>query len=372
MADQAGAEITIDSSSAAVRPAATGGVLNTLSAAVRRTPFTVLFMAAAGIVALGQVVEDLHDSQPLQMLPPEVYIPRWTVIAAVAYMLLVVKLIERPVQRSLGLVQHVVRIDPIEFRSYWLRMSTSDRRVEALLVAISAAIVFLLYPVLGRPLATTIDPVTRAPLYLPDAPVAAAAVLAGYVVLGWAGLRLVYRTIRVARALGQLSRQPLVVDPYDITDLLPFGRIALALSLGPVGLIVVLLIGLGSPQGPASWLVLSLATTASVLALVLPLRGIHRQMSAARQHALADLNRELRGLHRDLTDGAPLTTEEIGQVANRTGAIINLRKVVSEMPTWPFQGTVAFARAVLIATAPLIYTVLSELIRIFFLNPLAR
>ena len=97
----------------------------------------------------------------------------------------------------------------------------------------------------------------------------------------------------MARALGQLSRQPLVIDVYDISDLLPFGRIALMLSLAPVGLMILLLVGLGSPQGPIAWLVLSLATTASLLALVLPLRGIHRQMGSAKQTVTGELNREL-------------------------------------------------------------------------------
>lgn len=333
-------------------------------------PGPVLAAVAIGIVIAGQVAEDLSDSPPLQMLPPNVYLPRWMIVVAFAYMLLVIELIERPVQRSLGLVQHVVRIDPAEFRAYWLRMSYTDHRSEAILFACAAGIVTLLYPVLNRPLATTIDPVTRGPVHLPAGPLEATLVLAAYTLVGWAGLRLVYRIIRVARALGQLSRQPLVIDVYDVTDLLPFGRIALALSLAPVGLMLVLIMGLGAPQGPVAWLVLSLATTASILALVLPLRGIHRQMAAARQAATSELNRELREAHREFTDGAPHTPEEIGELANRTGALINLRRVVGEMPSWPFRDTVAFARAMLIASAPLIYTVLSELIRVFLISPL--
>ncbi|MEJ7749350.1 MAG: hypothetical protein WKF56_08595 [Candidatus Limnocylindrales bacterium] len=42
------------------------------------------------------------------------------------------------------------------------------------------------------------------------------------------------------------------------------------------------------------------------------------------------------------------------------------------MTTWPFADTVAFGRAVLIASAPLIYTVLSELIKAFWIEPLSR
>ena len=41
------------------------------------------------------------------------------------------------------------------------------------------------------------------------------------------------------------------------------------------------------------------------------------------------------------------------------------------MTTWPFADTVAFGRAVLIASAPLIYTVLNELIKVFWIAPLS-
>ena len=55
---------------------------------------------------------------------------------------------------------------------------------------------------------------------------------------------------------------------------------------------------------------------------------------------------------------------------NRVGTLIALRKTVGEMTTWPFRDTLAFGRAVLIASAPLIYTIISELIKAFWIKPL--
>jgi hypothetical protein len=40
------------------------------------------------------------------------------------------------------------------------------------------------------------------------------------------------------------------------------------------------------------------------------------------------------------------------------------------MTTWPFRDTLALARALLIASAPLIYTIGSELIKAFLIKPL--
>jgi hypothetical protein len=61
---------------------------------------------------------------------------------------------------------------------------------------------------------------------------------------------------------------------------------------------------------------------------------------------------------------------QLGPLNERTSILIPLRKTVQEMTTWPFRDTVAFGRAVLIAAAPLIYAVLSQLINVFWITPL--
>ena len=99
-------------------------------------------------------------------------------------------------------------------------------------------------------------------------------VLAAYAVLGWAGLRIFYMTIRIAHAIGQMSREPLAFTVFETAGLLPLGNMALVLSLVPAGVVVILLVGLGPPSG-IGWLVLLLASATSVLALLLPLRGAH-------------------------------------------------------------------------------------------------
>ena len=55
-----------------------------------------------------------------------------------------------------------------------------------------------------------------------------------------------------------------------------------------------------------------------------------------------------------------------------TNTLVPLRTTVSQLTTWPFRNTVAFGRAVLIASAPLVYAALSELIRVFWIAPMGR
>jgi hypothetical protein len=355
---------------APVRAASIRARLRALVRPERRISPTVLIAVAVGIVLLGQIVEDLADGQTLQMLPPITSARRWTLVAVVLYELAIARLLDQTVQRSLPAIERVLRIDAATFRSYVHRLEPPDRMINAVLLAASALIVTVLFVVLGLDLPMTDNPVTGQKLFLPTDGIQAFAVLAGYTVAGWAGLSLIYLTVRVARALEALSREPLEVDVFDTSNLLPFGNIALANALAPVGIIVILLVGLGSPTAWFSWTVLLLAAVASILALLLPLRGIHRQMGEAKERVLASLNARIRQVFESV-DAVAVDGDQLKGLNERTNTLIPLRKTVAEMTTWPFADTVAFGRAILIASAPLIYTVLSELIKVFWINPLS-
>lgn len=323
------------------------------------------------IVFGGQVVEDLGDSPPLQMLPPTVVVQRWALILLVAYLLVIWEVVERTVERSLVELRPSVRIDDAAFSAYAVRMRTLPFRIDAVLLAVAGAISVTLFVVLGADLLVD-DPVTGLRQTLPAHPLAAALVIAAYSVVGWAFLRLVVATARLARLLGSLTRQPLRVDVFDTNELLPFGNIALALALAPAGAIFILLIGLGTPTTPVSWSILLEASLATVLALVLPLRGVHRQMSDAKLAALATLSVRLNELYDVVSGTVPNEAEEASRLNQSTSALVQLRRTVMEMTTWPFRDTLAFGRALLIAAAPLIYTTLSELIKAFVIGPLVR
>ena len=330
--------------------------------------FPLAVIVTVGLVLAGQLVEDSLDSPPLQMLSGEA-VTRWTIVLAVLYMVVILKFLERPVRRALAALQPVVKISPRDFNRYAARMAPPGARSGIAILVASGVLAAIEFPLAGIDLPGGKDPVTHAPTHLAGDPWLALVELAGYVILGWAGLRLVYGTIRLGRALGQLSREPLEVNVFDTTGLLPFGRIALAVALAPAGLIAILLFGFGQPQG-YGWIVLAMATLASLLALVLPLRGVHHQMFLAKQSVLANVNRDITQIYAELNIPAASDAPALARLTNRTATLIALRKLVGDMTTWPFQDTVAFARAVLVACSPLIYTALNGLVTLFILNPL--
>lgn len=336
----------------------------------RLVPLLVLLMAVVFVIA-GQLAEDLADSDPIQLLTPMSALPRWTLIVAVVYMLAISLVIDRLVIQSLAALDRLVRIKPDRFRDYMNHMRRPGLTVAVVLLAAAAGVVALIF--LGLRTSLPIDdPVTDAPMYLPATGLGAAAVLIEYTLVGWAVLMLVWTTVQRARALGQLSREPLHVEPFDTTNVLPLGNIALATALAPAGVVVILLFGFGAPSSPVSWSLLVLVSLASLTALLLPLRGIHGQMEHAKDRTLSDINRRLRASYDELRETKIESAEAMGSLRNRVGTLIDLRRTVGEMTTWPFRDTIAFGRAVLIALAPLIYTVVNELIKIFLIDPLNR
>jgi len=329
----------------------------------------IVVAVAVGVVAAGQVAEDIADSPPLQMLSPESAVGRWTIIVAVLYMLATARWVDHAVDRWIVALDGVFTIDRAPFERYAEGLRRPKTAVQVALFAASSVIVLGLFEVLGSSLPTD-DPVTRQPVLMPSMGPAAAIILVAYAIVGWAILSLVYATIQRARALGRLSHEPIEVDVFDTTKLLPLGNIALATALAPAGIIVILLVGYGRPSQPLSWAVLLLAMVASVLALILPLRGIHRQMSRARYAALARLNAHLHAMYDIVNSAGDIDMTESALRNNKVAALSSLRTTVLQMTTWPFRDSLAFGRAVLIASAPLIYTVISELIKAIWIRPL--
>jgi hypothetical protein len=331
-------------------------------------PVAVL-AAAVALVFIGQLVEDLSDSQPLQLFSQPIALRRWTLIVAVLYSLGISIVIDRMVGQSLTALDRLVRLEADRFQAYMTSKRRQGQSADFLLLAAAAAFVATIFIGLQTSLPID-DPTTNAQLFLPTNPIAMLLVLVEYSIVGWAMASLVWATVRRTRALGELSREPMHVDVFDTENVLPFGNIALATALAPAGVVVILLFGFGRPSSPLSWALLLLVTLASLFALLQPLRGIHGQMDRAKERALGDINHRLRESYDELRAEPATAGPALTDLNSRVGTLVALRKTVGEMTTWPFRDTIAFGRAVLIALAPLIYTVVNELIKVFFINPL--
>ena len=343
----------------AVRAAAASRRLRR-STVFARARLIVMPILATVIVFAAQLVEDA-DLQPVQMMPPNPYLARWAVVAMVAYVFAMFAFIEWLIDRSLVTVRPAVKIGDEAFASYRDRMRRLPPAVDVALLVTSAVVVVLLFVVLREELLQD-DPLKEQSHKLPGAPLAAGVICAGYTVIGWAFLRLILGSARLARFVAKLTREPLEIKVFDTTPLIPIGNIALAAALAPAGVLIILLYGLGMPESTIGWSIVIEASVVIVVALLLSLRHIHAKMSAAKEAAEETLSVRIAELYEPVANGLPAEANEVGRINNSINAVVLMRKAVGEMTTWPFRNTVAFGRAVLIAAAPLIYTTLSQLI----------
>lgn len=317
-------------------------------------------------------MEDLLDTPLLEMIPPRVSVPRWTLVFLTFYMLVMLRLIHVTASRTLRDIKSSVRVDDGTFERFRKGMARLHLRTDLGLAVVSLVFVLLLFPVMNSPLPITRNPVTNERTFLPHDLGDAILIIVGYTLVGWAALSLLANTVRLGYSLGKLTRLPLAVNVFDTDNVLPLGRMALVLSIAPAGILLILLIGLGTPNRLLAWFALLLATSTSLLALVLPLRGVHRQMEHAKRTAQSAVNAELSQINTEMFAAEQPDGTRMSWLANRITILVNLRKVIQEVPTWPFRGTVSISRALLVASAPIIYTILNELIRLFLIQPLAK
>jgi hypothetical protein len=279
------------------------------------------------------------------------------------YTPLMLKLLRLKVVEALTELRPVVLVSDHIYEARVRRMVGASKRGDIFLLGASVATVLLWFVVLHSEFPIH----SAARLYLPGDVLPAIFMLAMYSLLGWALLMLFYVTLQLGLGLGGLAHYPLSVDVYDPTHLLPFGRMAMWHSLSVAGVVLAMILSLGQPTGLLDYVVIAFLSLASFLALILPIEGVYRQMSAARLATLSEISRELKRMHAALLGQPDLPAAEVAGLANRTAAWVNLRKVIEESPRWPFRNEAAVARAMLAALTPLIYFILNELLRTYVL-----
>lgn len=274
------------------------------------------------------------------------------------YILIYMRLIKRTSGRALAQLRPSVQISDQEYESYVRRFLHAHGGIEILLVCVAVLLMvfFLVLPpnqLRGLPHRTPVD-------------FAAMVVDAVYwTVLFYLLLSLVYISIRNARALGGLAKRPLEINVFDPIKLLPLGRLGLIQSLGFVGVFLIPLIILGPPsrQG-GGWLVLGLSVL-SLLAIFVPLWGVHQQIVRARERVLAGIYGDLLAVQQILLQSGGQETEHLRTLSQRSEVLFQFRKQVLGGPSWPFRSSGAVWRAIFAASSPFVYFFINHLLQIY-------
>lgn len=277
--------------------------------------------------------------------------------AASLFILTHMRIVKQAAVRTLRQLREVVQVDDASYERLARRLIRADGRTELALLLLAAllAVVLLVLPdnqLRGLPHGRAIDVLALVLIAL------------FYLLAFWLMLTLVYGAIRNARALAQLAKNPLQINVFDPAALLPFGRLSLVQSLAFVGVFLIPLMLLGSPRAAGGWLVIALSLL-SLMALFVPLWGVHQQIVAARERVLAEISEELLAVQRSLVAGAAGNAEKLTALAQHTATLIEFRRHVLSNPSWPFRDIGAVLRASAAALSPLVYFILNYLVQTY-------
>lgn len=326
-----------------------------------RAPYWAVVVSLGTLVFAGQVIERNLSGPLSELLNPRVLAFRLALPVLTVYMLLALKSLKTSALPLLADIRASVQIDDPAFDQDVRNMLYTSRRAEAILGAIALAIMVTWFFLLRLPIPLTFD------VALPANPLQAAIILSAYVIFGWAGLCLVYSSLRFGRGLGKLAERPLIVNVFDPDDLLGFGRLSLRHSLTVAMTILLFVIPLGAPSEPIEYTVLLLASLASLSALVFPLWGVHKQMAHARNTTAGRIARELAECHSLLMSAPALDASTLATLSERTDKLLSLRSVIYRSPTWPFRSMPSVVRVVLAAMSPFLIFIINEIIRTYLL-----
>ena len=325
-------------------------------------PYWLVVTGLTMLAAVEQLVEYGLRDPSFERIAIEEALTLSAVPVMFVYMLLALPLLKDFTVNALQQLRPVIQINDREYNEHVRRMICIGPWVELILLAASIAVILLLLVIAHAP-----TPIGGGEARLPSQWLPMGLILLVYIILGWLLLLLLYSSIRLGRGLGALARRPLTINVFDPTRLLPFGQLGLRHSLTVAGLILVLIIPLGRPTEVIDYTVIALLSLGSLLSLIFPLRGVRLQVRRAKTSVLHHLSDQFQQIQTTLINDQQLEQKELETLSKSAQELDSIRRLVLSGPDWPFRNASATVRAVLTAMSPLLYFVITELMRLYLM-----
>lgn len=183
-----------------------------------------------------------------------------------------------------------------------------------------------------------------------------------YAMLAWA----IYVSVVGSRLMTVLHRQPLHVDPLDVTPFEAIGRQALLLALVFIGGVTlsILFVGFGSERVRLAefWLSNLPPTLVAVVIFFLTMLPTHRVLSAAKARELDKVERHIAASCRALTERIE-GGEDTLVLSQQILALATYEKRLAQARTWPYNTSMlrTLFFSVLIPAATFAASVLAEI-----------
>ncbi len=193
-------------------------------------------------------------------------------------------------------------------------------------------------------------------------------VAGGEVGLNWQGpltellmpiIEVVFSIVAVWRMsrLAQLSSLELDINLFDARAVYPFGELSFAYAAVISVRMLLQIILFGFVQGGGMAVIFTIASIASLLALILPIWSVHVQMLRAQIKVLRLLDTELHKLTRPMFAENTPTSVGLSNFASQVQALGSMRDRIAARWTWPVPDSVTAVQAVAVSGAPALLSV---------------
>jgi hypothetical protein len=155
--------------------------------------------------------------------------------------------------------------------------------------------------------------------------------------IGWWSGRLIAVMLIDSRRHSALARRIAAIDLLDLRSLVPFTRLGLSNALRVIGLAAIFSLMLAdvSRYGVMVLLMSALTVASATTALLLPVRGVHARIRAAKLEELDRVNRAIRGDGEALRGSALVEREATPSLAD----LVAYRTLVESAREWPFNAS---------------------------------
>jgi len=158
----------------------------------------------------------------------------------------------------------------------------------------------------------------------------------------WLGYAIVTVSVRMSRIARKLHR----IDLLDLSPLAPFTQLGLTNALLLIGLLSIWsLVMLETGFGQMMFVIGSATLVVTALALLSPVRGVHKRIRQAKETELGWVNGEISKQRSSYQNSD--TDRRSGEIAN----LVAYRGLVESVPEWPFTSS-TYTRLILYALLP--------------------
>jgi hypothetical protein len=158
----------------------------------------------------------------------------------------------------------------------------------------------------------------------------------------------IWRTYWLAR----LSSNPLDINLFDAQAVYPFGQLSFAYAAVISIRMVLRIVFFGVVENGGMAAVFTLASVASLIALIVPIWSVHSQMAAAKIKILQRLDAEMNAVTQPLIKNTNAVQPQLAAFATQIQALGAMRDRIAGTWTWPVPNSITAVQALLVSGAP--------------------